>query len=1048
MFGRILFYIYQKIRAKRVVSVAIATVVFLTLLFCSSRISLREDITQLIPSNDQAAVTTKVLEQVNFADKITIVISAKGTGTTNELYQFADVLTDSLTMNCAPYIAKFQGRFDEQNIQQTLEFVYNNLPLFLNQKDYQVIENRLGKDSIASIVKGNFQALVSPSGLVSRDFILKDPLGISFLALKKLQQLSIGDDFNLQNGYVVTRDGRNLLLFITPKLPANETDSNSKFVERLNSFKTLLNARFGSVASMTYFGATPVAVANAAQIKSDVRNTFIISVIGLGLILFYFYRSLSTLIIIFVPSLLGTTFALAITYFTKGNISAISLGISSILLGETTDYSVYVLTHLRNRKDVRLLYQDISKPVMLCALTTAISFLCLLFIQSEALQDLGFFATLGVMATALFTLIFIPHLYRPQDSTYVPKVNLIDRLGNFSFHKNRLLVASVILLSILCLFTYSKVSFNSDLSTLNYVPPELDSARQKLEGISDASAKSLYLVTHGDNYEAVLKRNSQLFDALENEKSDSAILNFSSIGGIVFSKDIQEEKIKLWSLFWKERKSEVRSKLIAEGRKYALKETAYDRFYELMDKSFESISADDYSKVGSLFLEEFLAQKNGFYTVSTLVKVPEATREGFIDRIEKDPYIEVIDRKRTNESLLGSLKGNFGALVNYSFIAIALVVLFAFRRIELVLASIFPVVISWVVTTGIMGLTGIQFNIINIIVCTLIFGVGVDYSIVMTQALQKEYTFAERELPIYRTSILLSAATTVLGIGILGIAQHPALRSIAFISVIGILSALIVTFVIQPIVFDFLAVRRTRKGMPPLRLRSVIITIFSFFYFGLGSIIMSILSVPLNGNSRMKGFRYLLSKFMKSVLYTNPFVSKKVINEAGETFGRPAILIANHSSFLDILVMGMLSRKLIFLVKDWVYNSPFFGPVVRKAGFYSVSQGLEGGLEHLKQKVRDGYSLVIFPEGTRSPTNQIRRFHKGAFYLAEQLGLDILPVVIHGTSEVLPKGDFMINDGRITVKFLNRISTADTVFGRNYAERTRRISAFFKDEYS
>lgn len=124
---------------------------------------------------------------------------------------------------------------------------------------------------------------------------------------------------------------------------------------------------------------------------------------------------------------------------------------------------------------------------------------------------------------------------------------------------------------------------------------------------------------------------------------------------------------------------------------------------------------------------------------------------------------------------------------------------------------------------------------------------------------------------------------------------------------------------------------------------------------------------------------------MKSVLYSNPFIRKKVVNNFNETFEKPAVIIANHSSFLDILAIGMLSPKIIFLVSDWIYNSPIFGSVVRKAGFYPVSEGLEGGVEHLRKKVNEGYSLMVFPEGTRSENNVVKRFHKGAFSLPKNL---------------------------------------------------------------
>tara|TARA_R110002153_G_scaffold51845_2_gene145575 strand:+ start:209 stop:1375 length:1167 start_codon:yes stop_codon:yes gene_type:complete len=205
--------------------------------------------------------------------------------------------------------------------------------------------------------------------------------------------------------------------------------------------------------------------------------------------------------------------------------------------------------------------------------------------------------------------------------------------------------------------------------------------------------------------------------------------------------------------------------------------------------------------------------------------------------------------------------------------------------------------------------------------------------------------------------------------------------------------------------------------------------------------------LPFSKKVKMKWFHKTISKFMKSVLYTNPFVSKKIINLSGEDFKKPAIIIANHTSFLDILAVGMLYPKIIYLVNDWVYKSPIFGKAVQLAGFYPVSEGIDNGLEHLRNKVAQGYSLMAFPEGTRSRTNKIRRFHKGAFYLAEKFNMDIVPVLIHGNSEVLPKGSFVIKDGSITVKILDRISTEDLGYGKNYRERNKGIAAYFRSEF-
>ena len=76
-------------------------------------------------------------------------------------------------------------------------------------------------------------------------------------------------------------------------------------------------------------------------------------------------------------------------------------------------------------------------------------------------------------------------------------------------------------------------------------------------------------------------------------------------------------------------------------------------------------------------------------------------------------------------------------------------------------------------------------------------------------------------------------------------------------------------------------------------------------------------------------------------------------------------------------------------------------------------------------QVLNGYSVIIFPEGSRSEDGKIRRFHKGAFYLAEKLDLDILPIMIHGTDYTLSKQDKLLKDGQLTVKILPRIKPGD-----------------------
>jgi len=221
------------VHRRKFLSAVIAVIFLVALAFFASRISFQENITQLIPSSEKSDVTAKVLGQVNFADKISIMVSAEKTGSPDDLSGYAGEFLDSIQLQCKPYIGKIQGKIDEEDIAETFDFVYDNLPLFLDTEDYKQIDQKLSADSISKIVEADYKSLVSPAGMVSRDFILKDPLGISFIALKKLQQLSVGDEFELHNGFLMTKGKKKLLLFITPKLPDNETDNNTIFINKV-----------------------------------------------------------------------------------------------------------------------------------------------------------------------------------------------------------------------------------------------------------------------------------------------------------------------------------------------------------------------------------------------------------------------------------------------------------------------------------------------------------------------------------------------------------------------------------------------------------------------------------------------------------------------------------------------------------------------------------------------------------------------------------------------------------------------------------------------
>ena len=144
-----------------------------------------------------------------------------------------------------------------------------------------------------------------------------------------------------------------------------------------------------------------------------------------------------------------------------------------------------------------------------------------------------------------------------------------------------------------------------------------------------------------------------------------------------------------------------------------------------------------------------------------------------------------------------------------------------------------------------------------------------------------------------------------------------------------------------------------------------------------------------------------------------------------------------------------LHPQIIMMTNKWVWNSPFFGHIVRFAGFLYHKDGVESHISEISGMREKGYSLLIFPEGTRSADMEIHRFHKGAFKIAEELEMDILPVVIYGNGNLVSKSQpFYVKHGVIGCRILKRIEHSDTSFGTGYRERTKRISEYVRREYS
>jgi len=154
----------------------------------------------------------------------------------------------------------------------------------------------------------------------------------------------------------------------------------------------------------------------------------------------------------------------------------------------------------------------------------------------------------------------------------------------------------------------------------------------------------------------------------------------------------------------------------------------------------------------------------------------------------------------------------------------------------------------------------------------------------------------------------------------------------------------------------------------------------------------------------------------------------------GETY----IYMSNHGSWMDIPAMfGAVPSSLRMISKAGLMQVPLLGPAMEKAGFIAIDRQNRSRaikqLESAKERLRQGISIWMAPEGTRSRDGSLMPFKKGGFHVARQLGLPILPVYIQGAHEVMPADSMTVYPNRsITVHFCEPVSTAD--FDRTHTD--------------
>ena len=311
-----------------------------------------------------------------------------------------------------------------------------------------------------------------------------------------------------------------------------------------------------------------------------------------------------------------------------------------------------------------------------------------------------------------------------------------------------------------------------------------------------------------DTNECLLQGAESIYEALIGmPELRNAGAEVTSIATIVPSKRSQQQRLEAWGRLMERHRQTLAERLPKAAESAGFAGNAFSNFFSVIEKEYEIIEPTSFAQLlagrgASMF-------KEGERCVTT-VTLPQEGSDSLQSLISSKvaglfegsgQRVSLFNVKELSSAISESLSADF----NYIGLSCSLIVFIflwlSLRRLSYAIIAFMPMVVSWIWILGIMNLFGIEFNLVNIILATFIFGQGDDYSIFITEGLIYEDKYGKKIIGSFRESIYISAAIMFIGMGTLIVAKHPALSSLGEITVLGMAAVVLFSCTLPPLLF-------------------------------------------------------------------------------------------------------------------------------------------------------------------------------------------------------------------------------------------------------
>ncbi|MDY6437998.1 MAG: MMPL family transporter [Prevotella sp.] len=779
---------------------------FAFVVYFAAQIHLEEDINKLMPSSKNEDGTTKLaFADLKIKDKVFLLFEGKDVG---KLSAACDEFVDSLlAQDKDSVIGDIFYRMDEDLMPDGIDYLSTHLPAYIDTAAYARFDTLLTREHFVRQMQKNHADMTGEFGEMFPELIQMDPMGMRDVLAEQMAPLMNAGAYKTIDNHFFVPDSTVCIAFITPRYSSTNTGQGSAMFRMMNK-QIEQFAKSHPNVRISYHGTPASGYYNSTQIKHDLTTTIAGALLLVLLLLLYCFRRWDTIPLLLLPIAFGTLFGLTMMYWLKGEFSLLALGIGGVVLGVAMSYVLHVMIHHQYVSDTEQLLRDQVKPVLLGCITTIGSFAGLLFVNTDLLRDFGLFAGFAILGTTLFSLAYLPQMLSKRTNPQAFK--WLDRINAYPIDRKRPLLIGLLLVTMIGVGAYiaGGTHFDADMYNLSYEAEITKHSDRLLREKTYTGDKTQFFASQGRTMEEAIDNFALLDHKLDSLQRIGLVKSYTRTNQLLIPLKVQQQRIDAWHRYWTpERQATVRKLINETAPQAGLRPEAFDTFFEVADADYQP---DALYKAG-IIPEGYLStltehSYGGDYLVFTSVRCQnDSVRSSnsdytrICDAVASNPHLLVLDTYYYTTDTLMQMSSDFDILqwLSMAFVFVVLLLSFHFNFRQALLGFA-PILLSWLFVLGVMNLFGVQFNLISIIISTFIFGIGVDYSIFVMNGL------IQGNLQYHKTAVLLSAIILIITVSSMLLAQHPAIRSVGFSTLVGLLSAVILSYILQPAVFRWL----------------------------------------------------------------------------------------------------------------------------------------------------------------------------------------------------------------------------------------------------